>query len=86
MSGAPVGKDKSGSSASASKRAGRFQMRRGGFTSPEGEGRGQVLRVLGIEDGYTGCHQTRAVEEGKDEGGSGGRAAATSALGAWEGG
>jgi len=31
--------------------------------------RGQVVRVLGIGDGYTGCRQTRAVEEGKDEGG-----------------
>ena len=39
MSGAPVGKDKSGSRASASKGA--------------------------------GCRQTRAVEEGKDEGGVG---------------
>jgi len=69
MSGAPVGKDKSGLRASASKRAGRFQMPRAGFMSPEGEGRGQVVRVLGIGDGYTGCRQTRAVEEGKDDGG-----------------
>ena len=71
MSGAPVGKDKSGSRASASKGAGQFQMPRGRFRSPEGEGRGQVVRVLGIGDGYPGCRQTRAVEEGKDEGGVG---------------
>ena len=68
MSGAPVGKDKCGSRASASKGAGRFQKPRGGFRSPEGEGSGQVLQVLGIGDGYAGCRQTRAVEEGKDEG------------------
>jgi len=30
-----------------------------------------VVRVLGIGDGYAGCRQTRAVEEGKDEGGVG---------------
>ena len=36
--------------------------------SPEGEGRGQVVRVLRIGDGYAGCCQTRLVEEGKDEG------------------
>ena len=71
MSGAPVGKDKSGLRASALKGAGRFQMPRGGFRSPEGEGRGQVVWVLGIGDGYAGCRQTRAVEEGKDEGGVG---------------
>jgi len=69
MSGAPVGKDKSGSRASASKGAGRFQMPRGGFRSPEGKGRGHVVQVLGIGDGYAGCHQTRAVEEGQNEGG-----------------
>jgi len=69
MSGAPVGKDKSGSRASASKGAGRSQMPRGGFRSPEGEGRGQVVRVLRIGDGFAGCHQTRAVEEGKNKGG-----------------
>jgi len=69
MSGALVGKDKSGSRASASKGAGRFQMPRGGFRSPEGEGRGQVVPVLGIVDGYAGCRQTRAVAERKDEGG-----------------
>ena len=46
-------------------------MPRGGFRSPEGEGRGQVVWVLGIGDGYAGCRQTRAVEEGKDEGGVG---------------
>jgi len=46
-------------------------MPRGGFRSQEGEGRGQVVPVLGIGDGYAGCHQTRAVEEGKDEGGVG---------------
>jgi len=46
MSGAPVGKDKSGWTASASEGAGRFQMPRGGFRSPEGEGRGQVVRVM----------------------------------------
>jgi len=68
MSGAPVGKDKSGLRSSASKGAGLFQMPRGGFRSPEGEGRGQVVRVQGIGDGYTGCRQTRAVDEGKDEG------------------
>ena len=68
MSGAPVGKDKSGLRASASKGAGRFQIQRGGFRSPEGEGRGQVVRVLGNGDGYAGCRQTRAVEKGKDEG------------------
>ena len=71
MSGAPVGKDKSSSRASASKGAGRFQMPRGRFRSPEGEGRGQVVRVLEIGDGYAGCCQTRAVEDGKDEGGVG---------------
>ena len=71
MSGAPVGKDKSGTRASASKGAGRFQMPRGAFRSQVGEGRGQALRVLGIGDGYAGCRQTRAVEEGKDEGGVG---------------
>ena len=43
-------------------------MPRGGFRSPEREGRGQVVRVLGIGDGYAGCRQTRSVEEGKDEG------------------
>ena len=68
MSGVLVGKDKSGSRASALKGAERFQMPRGGFRSLEGEGRGQVLRVLGIGDGYAGCRQMRAVEEGKDEG------------------
>jgi len=41
----------------------------GGFRAPEGEGRGQVVRVLGIGYGYAGGRQTRAVEEGKDEGG-----------------
>jgi len=71
MSGAPVGKDKSGSRVSVSKGAGRFQMPRGGFRSPEGEGMGRVARVLGIGDGYARCRQTRAVEEGKDEGGVG---------------
>ena len=71
MSGALVGKDKSGSWASAWKGARRFQMPRGGFRSPKGEGSGQVVRVLGIGDGYAGCRQTRAVEEGKDEGGIG---------------
>ena len=67
MSGAPVGKDKSGSRASASKGPGQFQIPRGGFRSPEGECRGQVVRVLGIGDGYARCRQTRAVEEGKNE-------------------
>ena len=43
-------------------------MPRGGFRSPEGDGRGQVVQVLEIGDGYAGCRQTRAVEEGKDEG------------------
>jgi len=71
MSGAPVGKDTSGLRAFASKEAGRFQMPLGGFRSPEGEGRGHVVRGLGIGDGYAGCCQTRAVEEGKDEGGVG---------------
>ena len=71
MSGAPVGKDKSGSRAPASKGAGRFQMPRGRFRSPEGEGSGQVVRVLGIGDGYAGCRQTSAVEVGTDEGGVG---------------
>jgi len=71
MCGAPVGKDKSALRAFASKGAGRFQMPLGGLWSPEGEGRGQVVRVLGIRDGYAGCCQTRAVEEGKDEGGVG---------------
>ena len=86
MSGAPVGKDKkSGSRTSAPKGAGRFQMPRGGFRSPEGEGRGQVVRVLEIGDGYAGCRQTRAVEEERMRGVSGRRAAATSALGAWDG-
>ena len=71
MSGETVGKDKSGLRASASKGAGRFQMPRGRFRSPEGEGRGQVVRVLGIGDRYAGYHQTRAVEEVKEEGGVG---------------
>ena len=44
-------------------------MPRGGFRSPDGEGRRQVVRVLGIGNGYAGCRQTRSVEEGKDEGG-----------------
>ena len=44
-------------------------MPRGGFRPPEGAGRVPVVRVLGIGDGYAGCHETRAVEEGKDEGG-----------------
>ena len=46
-------------------------MPQGGFRSPEGEGRGQVVRVRGIRDWYAGCRQTRAVEKGKDEGGVG---------------
>ena len=51
MSGAPVGKDKkSGTRTSAPKGARRFQMPQGGFRSPEGEGRGQVVQVLGIGD------------------------------------
>ena len=69
MSGATVGKEKRGSRESASKGAGRFQIPQGGFKSLEGEGRGPLVRVLGIGDGYAGCRQTRAVEEGKDEGG-----------------
>ena len=69
MSGTPVGKDKSGSKASTSKGGGQFLMPRGGFRSLVGEGRGQVVRVLGIGHGYTRCHQTRTVEEGNDEGG-----------------
>ena len=84
MSRAPVGKDKSNSRASASKGARQFQMTRGGFRSPEGEGRGQVLWVLGIGDGYAGCRQTRAVEERKDEGGvgtEGGRNKRTGCMG-----
>ena len=86
MSGAPVGKDKkSGLRTSALKGGGRFQMPRGGFRSPEGEGRGQVVWVLGIGDGYAGCRQTRVVEEERMRGVSGQRAAATNALGAWEG-
>ena len=32
---------------------------------------GQVVRVVGIGHGYTGCRQTRAVEEGKHVGGVG---------------
>ena len=71
MSGARVGKDKSGSRASVSNGAGRFQMTQGGFRSPEGEGRGQVVQVLGIGNGYARCRQTRAVGERKDEGGVG---------------
>ena len=64
MSGATVGTDKkSGSSTSAPKGAGQFQMPQGGFRSPEGEGKGQVVRVLGIGDRYAGCRQIRAVEE-----------------------
>ena len=84
MSGAPVGKDKSGSRVSESKGAGRLQMPRGGFRSLDREGRGQVVRVLGIGDGYAGCRQTRAVEEGKDEGGvgtEGGRNKRTGCMG-----
>ena len=46
-------------------------MSRGRFRFPEGEGRGQVVRVLGIGDGYAGCRQTRAVEVGKNERGVG---------------
>jgi len=42
-------------------------MQGGGCRSPEGEGRGQVVQVVGIGDGYAGCCQKRAVEEGKDE-------------------
>ena len=85
MSGAPVGKDKkSGLRTSAPKGAGRFQMPLGGFRSLEREGRGQVVRVLGIGNGYAGCRQTRAVEEERIRGVSGRRAAAKSALGAWE--
>ena len=34
----------------------------------EGEGGGQVVRVLGIGNGYTRCLQMRAVDETKDEG------------------
>ena len=71
MSGAPVGIDKSGSRASTLKGAGRFEMPPGGFRSREGEGRGQVVPVRGIGDGYAGCRQTRGVEEGKNEGGVG---------------
>ena len=86
MSGALVGKDKKSTwKTSAPKGARRFQMPRGGFRSPEGEGRGHVVRVLGIGDGYAGFRQTRAVEEKRMRGVSGQRAAATSALGAWEG-
>ena len=84
MSGAPVGKDKSGARASGPKRAGRFQMPRGGFRSPEGECREQVVRVLGIGDRYARCRQTRAVEEGKYEGGvgtEGGRNKCASCMG-----
>ena len=71
MSGTPVGKDKSGTRASTSKRAGRFQIPQGGLRSPEGEGRGQLVQVLGIGDGYAGCRQMRAVEEGQNKGGVG---------------
>jgi len=71
MGGAPVGKDKSGSRASGSKGARRFQMPQGQFRSPEGDGRGQVVRVQGIGDGYAGSRQTRAVEAGTDKGGVG---------------
>ena len=38
---------------------------------PEGEGRWQVVLVLGIGDGYAEYRQMRAVEEGKDEAGVG---------------
>ena len=44
-------------------------MPRVGFRSPDGEGRAQVVQVLGIGDGYAKCRQTRSVEERKDEGG-----------------
>ena len=57
--------------ASAMKGAGQFQMPWGGFRLPEGERQGQVVEVLGIENWHGGCRQTRAVEEGKDEGGVG---------------
>ena len=43
----------------------------GGLRSLDGEGMGQVVRVLGIGNGYAGCCQMRAVEEGKNEGGVG---------------
>jgi len=86
MSGAPVGKDKSGSRASVSKGAGRFNRPRGGFRSPEGEGRVQVVRVLGIWDVYAGCRQTRAVEEGKDAGGVGTEGGRNKRAGCMEGG
>ena len=86
MSGAPVGKDKSGSRASASKGAGRFEIPRGGFRSPKGAGRGQVVRVLGIGDGYAGCRQTRSVEVGKDEGGLGTEAGRNKRAGCMRGG
>ena len=48
--------------------------------SREGEGRGHVVRVLGIGNGYAGCRQTRAVEEERMRVASGQRAAATSKL------
>ena len=54
---------KSGSRTSTPKGVRQFQMPGGGFRSPEGQGRGQMVRVLGIGDGYAGCRQTRPVEE-----------------------
>ena len=86
MSGVRVGQDKkSGTRTSGPKGAGQFQMPRVGYRSPEGEGRGQVVQVLGIGDGYAGCRHMRVVEEERIRGVLGRRAAATSALGAWEG-
>ena len=46
-------------------------MPRGRFRLLEGDGQGQVVRVLRNVDGYAGCCQTRVVEVGKDEGGFG---------------
>ena len=59
-------------------------MPRGRFRSLEGEGRGQVVRVLGIRDRYAGCRQMRSVEERKDEWGvrtEGGRNKRTGCMG-----
>ena len=53
--------------------------------SPEGDGRGQVVLVVGIGDGYAGCRQTIAVEEKRMREVSGWRLGATSARGALEG-
>ena len=71
MSGAPVGQDKSGSRASAPKGARYFSMPHGWILVAGGSRLGAGGLGAGNWGWYAGCHQTRAVEEGKDEGGVG---------------